>query len=152
MGESSFQHRLQQQRSRCVRQGKNYTNRVTWWERYAKKKIRYLFIQEGTERIREAAINDHFYYACIYDVLKDFNHHREKEATLNLLKAKTVRLYSKRLQSITVDRNDHTLLQGNRLSLFHLLRMSTRATRMITNLLDKDGDIQTTTKAYCTPS
>ena len=58
MDEKSFQHRLQQQWSRWVQQGKNYTDRVTWWERYAKKKIRYLFIKEGTERTREAEINE----------------------------------------------------------------------------------------------
>ena len=48
--------------------------------------------KEGTERTREAGINTNFYYACTYDVVKDFNNHREKAATLNHLKAKTVRL------------------------------------------------------------
>ena len=82
-----------------------------------------------------------------YDVLRDINHHREKAATLNHLKAKIVRLYSKRLQAVTVETNDHNLLQGEKLSLFHLLKIRTRhASRMITSVLDKDGDIQTTTK------
>ena len=81
--ETSFQDRLQQQWSLCVQQGKNYTDKFKWWERYAKKKFRYLFIKEATERKREAAINENFYYTCIHDVLKDFNHNRENAVTLN---------------------------------------------------------------------
>jgi hypothetical protein len=63
------------------------------------------------------------------------------------VKAVKRKLCSKRQQSITVHTNAHTLLQGERLSLFHLLKMRTRrASRMITSVLDKDGHIQTTTK------
>jgi hypothetical protein len=46
-----------------------------------------------------------------------------------------------------VDTNDHTLLQGERLPHFYLLKITIRrASRMITNVLENGGDIQMTTK------
>lgn len=99
------------------------------------------------KRTREAAINENVCYACTHEVLIDFNRHREKAATVNHLKAIIVRLYSARLQVVKVETNDHTLLQGERLSFFHLLKMRKRpALRMIISALDKDADIQSTNK------
>ena len=92
-------------------------------------------------------INETFYYACIYDILKDRRHPREKTPTLNHLKAKIVRLHSKRIQSITIDTKEATLFQEESPSLFHLLQMRKgRVSRMITSIIDKDGVTQTTTR------
>ena len=46
---------------------------------------------------------DKNYYTFIYDILTDRRHPREKTPTLNHLKAKTVRLHSKQVQSIVID-------------------------------------------------
>ena len=66
-------------------------------------------------------INENFYYACIYDILKDRKHPREKKPTLNHLKAKIVRQHSKRVQSIITDTQEAALFQGESPSLFNLL-------------------------------
>ena len=72
----------------------------------------FLSIQEGAAWAPEDTINKNFYYACIYDILKDRGHPMEKTLTLNHLKAKTVRIHSKRVQSITKGTHEATLLQG----------------------------------------
>jgi hypothetical protein len=117
-----------------------------------KEEKRYLFTQEGTERTREAVINENFTTPAHATSSKASNTTGEKAATLNQLKAKIVRLYSKRLQSITFDTKDHTLLQGERISLFHLLKMRThRAARMITSVLETDGPYRRLQRTFCTP-
>jgi len=45
--------------------GKNYPDMVTWWVDYVERKIRFLFNQEGTARLREYMLIKHFYYRCI---------------------------------------------------------------------------------------
>ena len=72
----------------------------------------FLFIQEGTARTREDMINENFYYACIYVIVKDRRYPREKTPTLNHLKAKTVRLHRKRVQTITIHTHEATMFQG----------------------------------------
>jgi hypothetical protein len=88
---------------------------VTWLEKLIQRKIRFLFIQEGAARTREEMINENFYYACIYDILKD---RMEKTPTLKHLIAKIARLHSKRLQSITMDTQEATFFQVESSSLF----------------------------------
>ena len=77
---------FQQEWTRWRLQERKHPGRVTWCEKYVKRKIRFLFIQEGTARTREDIINKNFYYACIYDILKDHRHLREKKPTLYHLK------------------------------------------------------------------
>lgn len=57
------------------------------------QKNRFPFIQEKTERPREDMINENFYCACIYDIMKDHKHPREKTLTPSHLKSKIVRLH-----------------------------------------------------------
>jgi len=45
---------------------KNYKVMLTWWEKYVKQKIRFLFIQEGIVRTREDTINDNF-FTLVYE-------------------------------------------------------------------------------------
>ena len=104
-------NRFQQEWTRCRLQERKYPDTVMWWQKYLKRKIRFLFIQEGSARTREEMINENLYYACIYDIMKYRRHHREKTPTLKLLKAEIVRLHSKRVPSITIDTQEVTLFQ-----------------------------------------
>jgi hypothetical protein len=78
-------------------------------KKYVEKKIRFLFVQEGTARTREDIINENFYSAFMYDILKDRRRHREETATLNHFKVKIVRLHSKKFQFIVTDKHEDTL-------------------------------------------
>jgi hypothetical protein len=84
---------------------------VTWWDKFVKRKIPFICIQEWTARTEEDVINEHCYYACKYDIWKDRRLPMEKKPTLNHLKDTIVRLYSKRVQFITIDTHEATLFQ-----------------------------------------
>ena len=56
---------------------------VTWLEKYVKQKILFFFSQEGTARTQEDIINEKIYDTCIYGILKDHRHPREKTPSLN---------------------------------------------------------------------
>ena len=70
---------------------------MVWWERVAKKQLRQLFTCEGTERRREEKNLENFYHACLYGLIQNPPHPVEETAAVNLIKAKTVKLYSERL-------------------------------------------------------
>ena len=83
-------------------------------------------------------INETFYFACIYDTLNNSRNPGEKPPILNHPKAKTVRLHSKRVQSILIDTHEATLFQGESPSIFRLHKMrKRRVSRMITSIIDK---------------
>jgi hypothetical protein len=67
---------------------KYYTSSVLWWERYAKKMIRTLFIRHRTERKRERTYMENFYYETMYELLQLPLSHEEKSAKLKHLKEK----------------------------------------------------------------
>ena len=48
--EASVKKQIRQEWSKWEKQREKYPNSVTWWENYVKKKIRYIFIHEGTGR------------------------------------------------------------------------------------------------------
>jgi hypothetical protein len=97
-----------------------------WWERFVKRKIRHLFVSEGTERRRKETTMENFCHACLYDVLQGTNPQEEEMAILNNLKAKLVRLYRTKLARGAIDTHKLDTLQRERVSVFHLLKRRTR--------------------------
>jgi len=82
------------------------------------KKNPFSFVHERTEKTREDKINEDFYCVCIYAILKDHIHPREKTTALSHLKSKIVRLHGKRVQSFTIDTQESILFQGENPSFF----------------------------------
>lgn len=80
LDDTTFKGQLQQEWLQWRQQERKYLDIVTWWMNYVKRKIRYMFINEGKERVRKEVMNENFYYTCIYDVLQDPIQHREKAA------------------------------------------------------------------------
>jgi hypothetical protein len=68
--ETPFLETLRQRWAGWARQQKHYPNVVMWWERVAKKQLRHLFTCEGTERRRDDTALEHFYHACLCDLLQ----------------------------------------------------------------------------------
>jgi hypothetical protein len=90
---------------------------------------------------------ENFYCSCIYDILQEPTQPREKLAILHKLKAKIIILHNKRIQTLTVDARDTTTYQGETPSLFHLIQgRKRRDARMISEILDENGQLQTTTR------
>jgi hypothetical protein len=144
--ETVIRSRFQQEWARWKMQKRQYPDRVTWWEKYAKKKIRLFCIHEGTERTRDDVRLQSFYYECIYDILQYSRHPREKTPILNHLKDKIARIHSKRFLSLPLDTHAPALFQGERSSIFHLINMrKRRVSRLITSVIDMDGVKETST-------
>ena len=138
--------RFVQDLTRRKLQERKYLDVVTWELNMSNAKIRFLFVQERTEGIREDMIKGNFYSACIYDILNDRRRPRQETPTLNHLKTKIARLHSKQFQYIFTDKHEGTLFQGEMPSLSHLLQLrKRRVSQMKTSVVDKDGVTQMTT-------
>ena len=149
--EASFRRQIQQEWAKWEKQREKYPNSVTWWENYSyvKKKIRYIFMTEWNERARDDKMLENFYYTCIYDILQEPTQPREKSVRLHQLKAKIIRLHNKRMQTITIDARDPKMYQGENPSIFNLIQgRKRREARMILEIQDENGNLQTTTRAY----
>jgi len=143
----TLKDQLQQEWPKWENQRKKYSNSVTWWESYVKKKNRYIFMTEGKERARDDKMMENFYSTCIYDILQEPTQPREKSARLRQLNAKIIRLYNKRLRAITVDARDPTIYQGENPSLFHLTQgRKRRDARIIIEIRGENRNLQTTTR------
>jgi hypothetical protein len=91
--------------------------------------------------------HENFCYECIYDIVQDSRHLREKTPILNHFKAKIARIHSKLIQSLPLDTQAATLFQGEQPSIFHLLNMRKwRVSRLITSVIDTDGVKQISTR------
>jgi hypothetical protein len=118
--ESTFQDKLRSQWAKWQRQMKHYSNTLAWWERYVKRMIRILFIQEGAERRREHIAKENFCYAAIYDILQDTHPHDTTSVALQQLKARIIRLHGTRQQRVFLDNGEHDRLAcGNQPSIIY---------------------------------
>jgi len=87
---------------------------------------------------------ENFYYAAIYDVLRESNQHATKLLALKKLKAKIIRLNSTHRQRILVDTAEQDRTAGEDPSLYHLIKTQKRqASRLINYIIDDDGNLQT---------
>ena len=122
-----------------------YPDMVNWWVHYVKRKIRALFTKEGTDRNYDRVTMENFYYAAIYDLLRDPGHDASKLTALRGLKAKIVRLNSSHRKRLLVDTSDQDRIAGEVPSLYHLIKTRRRQeSRLIKEILDDDGILQTT--------
>ena len=84
-------------------------------------------------------------YNCMYDVLKRPGPSDQTLLLLNRLKAKIVRLHSKRLQKILEDNNDTDRPEGDKPTMYHVFETKRRrAERTIYSLRDVTGQMHTT--------
>jgi len=103
---------------------------------------------EGRDRARDRTTKENFYYACIYDIIRETSHPRDKMLKLQHLKAKIIRLHTVKCTSMRIDIHDTTEYQGEKISLYQLIqRRQRRRGRLITELLDEAGNLQTPSRA-----
>ena len=92
---------------------------VQWWDRYAKSVLKLLFIREGSERNRDRAEMEHFYYAVVYDALQGDDQQTTKTILMRKLKAKIVRLKSTHSSRLSVDTGQDRLQAKSRHHITH---------------------------------
>ena len=83
---------------------------------------------------------ENFYYASIYDLLRDPSHDASKLTALRGLKSKIIRLNSSYRKRLLVDTSDQDRLAGEDPSLYHLIKARRRQeNRLIKEIVDDDG-------------
>jgi hypothetical protein len=124
---------------------RHYPNNAWWWCRYVKTMLKIHFMNTGTNRRRDRQKLENFYYAAIYDKLKEENIQDQTYIKLRKLKAKIIKLYIEPQQNQYVDTEDNDLIAGEEPSLYQLLRQRKRQkSRLIEQINDDEGNTQTT--------
>jgi hypothetical protein len=131
---------------------KYHPNWVLWWDRYVKRMIRLTFQHDSSERRRDHADMEHFYYTAIYQALNAPNDHAKKATTLQHLMAKITRLHSQQQQWILLDNGDSDGLIAEEVSLHHhITALKQKKARKVTQIQNGEGIIQTASMAIlCT--
>jgi hypothetical protein len=107
-------------------------------------------IQEGTGRRRDRSIMEDSYYEALYAALRNTHQHTVTSIALKQLKAKIVRLNSTGQWRVLLDNGEHERLAGEKLTLYHLLKMRRRQeSRMIHGVQDRMGIFTYQRKTYC---
>jgi len=127
LGDKNFQRQLPQKWADWTKQIKRYPIMILWWERVVKINIRKLFIGEGTEKRRVETQMENFYYACLYDALKQPIQHAEKKTMINRLQAKILQIHTAKLERGQLELKTQDILQEERMSLFQLIKRRQRS-------------------------
>ena len=117
--ETNFLLRLRAEWEQWRTHQKYHPNCVIWWDRYAKRRIRLTFQREGSDRSRDHANMEYFYYIAIHQALNAPIDHAKKATTLKQLKSKVTRLHSHQQQRVLLDNDDSDGLIGEEVSLHH---------------------------------
>jgi hypothetical protein len=91
-----------------------YPDVLQWWERCVKKRIGHFFRRITAERNADFRKSEHYYYTCIYDVMRS---DMPEEGKLLVLKqytsnARIVRLHSQRSYRVTLDTATNDKMEG----------------------------------------
>jgi hypothetical protein len=122
-----------------------YPDAVTWWERCVKTQLRRLIRREEVERRAQHRHMENNLFECLYDILRSTIPETDKRPVLQRYKAKLVRLHAMRRNKILLDTQEHDRLNGEELSLFHVLKMhKRRVAREIHKITDMQGNTHTT--------
>jgi len=106
---------------------KGYFSDLTmWWDRLCKKKIRQVFRREQAGHRRDCCMMENHLYECVYDVLQRPGPSDLTLFALHCLKAKIMRLHSRRLQKILNDNNDADRPDGDQLTICHIFQTKQR--------------------------
>jgi hypothetical protein len=93
MKEKAFRNIIKGQWEKWKTHKRHYQNAAMWWDRYTKRIIKQLFIEEGTERKRDRKTFETFFCEKIYSILKDENMRKTKTTKMKELKERIVRLH-----------------------------------------------------------
>jgi hypothetical protein len=144
LGDKNFQRQLGQKWADWRKQIKHCPNMFPWWERVVKINIRGLFTGEGTEKRCEETQMENFYYACLYEALKQPTQHAERKTMINRLQTKTVQIYTAKLARGQVELKTQDILQEERMSLYQLMKRRQRnKQREIQTVQNQNNEMQT---------
>ena len=126
IAENAWREKLGTLWGQLQRQKGCFPDLTMWWDRLCKKKIRQLYQREQAERRRDHCMMENHLYECMYDVLQRPGPSDQMLPALKRLKAKIVRLHSRRLQKILNDNNDADRPDGDQLTICHIFQTKQR--------------------------
>jgi hypothetical protein len=145
--EQSVREEMRENWGRSRKNKKYYSNRVKWWVKAVKQRIRKLYTRVGSERRQKDRGMESFYYQCIYDLLQNHEKRLGRVADVNMLKAKIVKLHSMRMEGVKFEAHDSATFNDERSSTYHIIKQKKRREqRTITRILDQEGRTQTTNR------
>ena len=137
--ESSFREIIKEQWGKWQKNIRYCPNKVIWWDKYVKPKIKQSFQREDAERNRDRRDLENHYYDMIYSVIREQLPQAEKAIQLRKLKAKIIRLHSKKRRRALLDTEDRDRITGETPTLHHYLKSRKRSTkRTIPYVLDEN--------------
>jgi hypothetical protein len=121
---------------------------TTWWDWYVKRQIGVFFSTDGCNKYKDGQIKEHFYYACIYNLLNEQNVIGERSEKIKYnFKAKLLQIDSRWLQALRTGPGMKLSPQEERISQYHIVQTTMgRAHQTITQILEEYGRNKTRQK------
>jgi hypothetical protein len=121
---------------------------LIWWTRYVKEQIRKCLVCKGATRRQAREKLENFYYAAIYDAVRDTAHAPTTHIASNAMKAKIVRIHNGKSTQLLLGVDDQDKHIDEPLILYQVLKQRKRQTsRFILNFRDTDGTTHTSPRA-----
>ena len=142
---TQFTDALQSEWKKWTDRKRYYPDIGSWWERCVKANVRKLARQVETEKIRTYKLMEEHLYQCMQDIIKTNIPEAEKHLALHKYKAKLVRLYAQKRETLLLDTQPKDRMENESLSLYQLVKINKRrADREITQIQDVQGNRHTT--------
>jgi hypothetical protein len=124
---------------------RRYKNTLDWWDNYAKKLLKGLFVRCGTEKNNDENAYTNFLHSCIYEILQSDASERTKKTALNQTKAQLLLLQKQKMETVILNIQQHVPGPTENISLFHLIKSKRKkASTMISSISDGEGTEQRT--------
>jgi len=147
MEDPSFRWKLPEEWKEWTKTIKRYLDITQRWTQFVKKRIKRLFIQEGTEQNSNRRRMEDFYYGVIYDIVRQAGQNSDKMTKLNCLKAKIIRLNNTYQQRVMLNNSEQDRAEGETPTIHHIIKSRKRQeTRTIDKLRDDNDEQQETSK------
>jgi hypothetical protein len=101
--DTDFREKLKEQRSKWRKAKRFYPNSLELWDRYVKRMIERNFQREGTERNKGRNEFENFYYAVMYQAIRNSTNHQNMARILKVMKPKIIRLNGINKKGILMD-------------------------------------------------
>jgi hypothetical protein len=120
-----------------------YKTILEWWDTYVKVRMQIFFKKEGRETAKEERNIEHFYYVCIYDLLREPIGKPCLATRLKFFKAKSAKTHK-----ITIDSREPELLRNEWPTFYHRCQARRmNQARLITHIQDSAGTTHNTQEA-----
>jgi hypothetical protein len=126
----------------------HYPNKVMWWCRHVKHRLRYFFNNRRRQKREEQRKMENHYYKVVYDILRGPKDFQDKAIELRRMKGKIVRLNTAYYQHMMLDSGQQNNYVEEGRTLYYIIRgRKRREHRTVHSLQTEDGQLLVTSRA-----